>query len=185
MIKVTVNDDVRSLSGVSKKTLGEVLLAIQDWVDSDLDTETQQQLANKTLRRRTGDLARMSRWRTKIDRTESDAGTKYTFSVILDSTPYAVIHEEGGIITPRVKKYLTVPMPAALTPAGVLKKPAPKWKGTKVIKIGDGRLFIIQPQGKKKPPVFLFALKKLVRIKPTYWISKAIDGALPKLINSL
>jgi hypothetical protein len=185
MIKFTINNGVRDLSVISEKTLAEVLLVVKDWVDSDLDQDTQQQLANKSLRRRTGDLARMSRWRTEIGYAGGGAGNGYKVSIILDSTPYAVIHEDGGSIVPKTGKYLTVPMPAAMTKAGVLRKPATSWQDTTVIKLQDKRLFIVKLRGKDKPPIFLFALKKMVRIKPTHWISKAIDGALPKLVEAL
>lgn len=45
---------------------------------------------------------------------------------------YARMQEYGGTIYPRTRKFLTVPLPPALTPSGVLKG------GARLVKRGDG-----------------------------------------------
>lgn len=47
-------------------------------------------------------------------------------------TGYSRIQELGGTITPKRRRFLTVPLPRALTPAGVLKG------GARLVKRGDG-----------------------------------------------
>lgn len=44
--------------------------------------------------------------------------------VFTSGVPYAVIQEYGGTITPKNGKYLTIPLPDALTPSGVPKYPS-------------------------------------------------------------
>lgn len=50
-----------------------------------------------------------------------DKGINSELKLFSAGLPYARIQEEGGTIRPKNKRYLTVPLPAALTAAGVLK----------------------------------------------------------------
>jgi len=68
----------------------------------------------------------------------------------------ATAHEKGATITPKRARYLKVPLPGALTPAGVIKAAALSRAGT----------FIIKGVIMSKAGVPLFALKKSVRLPP-------------------
>jgi hypothetical protein len=76
----------------------------------------------------------------------------------------ARVQEEGAIIRPVRAKYLTVPLPAALTAAGVLRARARDWPNTFIVRTKKGGLFIAHQVGGK--PEFLFALKKEVKVPP-------------------
>ncbi len=74
---------------------------------------------SNTLHRRTGALARSMRQNVggrslpSLNMRLSSAGV-----------PYARLHELGGVITPKRAKFLTIPMPDNMTPAGVTRKSA-------------------------------------------------------------
>lgn len=73
------------------------------------------------------------------------------------------VHEEGRTIRPKRKKYLAVPLPAALTTRGTPKKRKPRdWKNTFVAKSRKGNLLIFQRmRGKGK-------------IRPLYWLTTEV-----------
>lgn len=102
-----------------------------------------------------------------------------------DRVPYANIHETGGTITPRVSKYLAIPLPPALTPAGVLKKKPREWQHTFVMRSNSGNLIIYQKQGKlgKGALVALFLLKKSVKIPARYYMTKTVDAMSDKALD--
>ena len=77
--------------------------------------------------------------------------------------PYAEAQERGGTIHAVRAKYLTIPLPAALTPAGVLRKRARLWENTFFKKSKAGNLILFQKQSGKIIPLFL--LKKSVTLK--------------------
>lgn len=75
----------------------------------------------------------------------------------------ATVHERGATITPKRAKYLTIPLPPALTASGVPKKlSAREWQNTFVLKSKKGNLLIVQKVGKELVP--LYVLKKKVTI---------------------
>lgn len=91
--------------------------------------------------------------------------------------PYAEIHEDGGTITPKKAKWLTIPLEAALTPSGVPKKAsAREWKNTFVGKSKGGALIIFQKVG-KKTLVPLYVLKKSVRIPARHYMSETLEAS--------
>ena len=82
-------------------------------------------------------------------------------------TKYANIHEVGGTIVPVNKQWLTIPFPAALTSAGVLRASARQWENTFIAKH-----IIFQKRGKTIVP--LFALKKSVKIPARRYMNKTL-----------
>lgn len=89
---------------------------------------------------------------------------------------YAAIHETGGTIKAKRAKYLTIPLPAAMTPRGVLRKPARQWTDTFV-----RNKIIFQKKGKKVVP--LFVLKESVTIPARPYISTALNETKNRIID--
>jgi len=112
-----------------------------------------------TLSKRSGSLnASLNPNRIKITGTDDTIGVSFTLTGI------AAVHEKGATITPKKAKYLTVPLPAALTGRGVPRKPnARAWKNTFVLKSKKGNLLIMQKR-KRGELVPLYVLKKKVTI---------------------
>lgn len=95
---------------------------------------------------------------------------------VFAGTHYARIQEEGGTIRPKNKRFLTVPLPEALTPAGVLKG------GARIVQRGNryetadgsptfifrskrGNL-LVGARAKNGRTRLLYALKPSVTLKP-------------------
>lgn len=110
-------------------------------------------IKNNKLRRRSGEFVR----KTRYENAEHVGGGRYRAGVAFDAE-YAPIHvgEKGKVttITPKNKKWLTIPMPRALTRAGVLKKPARDYDD----------LFFFWPD-KTKPPMLAKTIGKGKRAK--------------------
>lgn len=95
---------------------------------------------------------------------------------VFAGTPYANIQEEGGTIRPKNKRFLTVPLPDALTPAGVLKGGARLVQRGKRYETADGRptfIFrskrgnlLVGARAKNGQTRLLYALKTSVTLKP-------------------
>jgi len=76
----------------------------------------------------------------------------------------AWVHEEGKTIRPTRSMYLTVPLPEAMTPAGVPRRPGARhWENTFVARADSGHLIIWQKRGKARM-VALYVLRRSVRI---------------------
>lgn len=80
---------------------------------------------------------------------------------------YARILEEGGKITPKAKKFLTIPLPG-------VKGLARNYPGAFIIKSKAGNLLIVQKdaRGRLKP---LFLLRKEVTIPAFHWLSESVE----------
>jgi len=106
-----------------------------------------------------------------------DKGNLYELAVGTRGSKYARIHEKGGTITPKRKKYLTIPLPG-------IKGWARNYPNAFVIKSKKGNLLIVERSGKTdlKP---LFVLKKSVKIPETRWLSKSIEHKRSMLTNML
>lgn len=160
----------------SKGVTGPKLLkALKHWATYSLEPEIQKNLAGKVLHRRTGHLAARVAVPVMYFKPHGVVATIQTRDV-----PYALIHEYGGDITPVHAKALTVPLEAALTPAGVLRKTAREWDDTWLHVTDEGKALICHtaPSGDVEP---LFILKRKVTIKASHWASKAITASLPEL----
>ena len=90
---------------------------------------------------------------------------------------YARILEKGGIIRPKTKKALTIPLPG-------VKGRAANYPDSFIIKSKAGNTLIVQKKGAKgiKP---LFVLKKSVKIPAFHWLSDSIKDMKPDLFRSL
>lgn len=84
-------------------------------------------------------------------------------------TGIAAVHEKGAVIVPKSAKYLTIPLPAALTARGTPKLPnARAWSNTFV-------------QRSKKGNLLIFQKKKDGSIVPLYVLVKQV--IIPKRLN--
>lgn len=97
--------------------------------------------------------------------------------------PYADIHETGGIVKPRNSKYLAIPLPAALTAAGVLKKRPRDYSDTFVRKSKGGNLMIFQKVGQRGKIRALFVLKKSVTIPARKYMTITAEAMRDKVID--
>ena len=95
--------------------------------------------------------------------------------------PYASIQEEGGEIKPRRGNWLTIPLDAAKTAAGVTRKPARQWNDTWFWRLPSGALLLMQDRGDDFVPLFL--LVKKVVLKGTLGFMDTWDAELPKLVK--
>lgn len=114
---------------------------------------------NRVLHNRTGALRR-SLGRSVTGR---DVRT-LRMRVFSSGVPYARIQEFGGEVVPRTRRWLTIPLPDNMTPAGVTRETAPLaiMHGAFFFKSKTGKLLIAKREGDRLR--FLFVLKKRVRI---------------------
>lgn len=127
------------------------------------------------LKRRSGALARSLR---RTPAVGGPLGIEAT-SRIGRGVPYAGIHEDGGTVKPKRRRFLTVPFGAALTAAGVQRKTAklerfgggfrtrgrvPGSSDRRTFIYRKGRTAIIAVPGAGDSIVPLYALKRRVRI---------------------
>lgn len=75
------------------------------------------------------------------------------------------VHEKGATIKAKNAKFLTIPLPAALTGSGIpLRKKARDWPDTFVQRSRRGNLLIFQKRGESIVPLYL--LRKSVKLPP-------------------
>ena len=95
---------------------------------------------------------------------------------------WAWVHEEGAVIKVKRARYLTIPLPAALTSQGLpKKKKARDWRNTFVAKSKAGNLLIFQKRGKSIVP--LYVLKKQVRIPRRLGLGATLKKAAPVFVD--
>lgn len=100
------------------------------------------------------------------------------------STAGLTVHETGATITPRRSKYLTVPLPAALTSQGLPKRArARDWDNTFVQRSRRGNLIIFQRRGASIVPLYI--LKDRVRLPPRLGMEKHFNDALPHFMMTI
>ena len=93
-----------------------------------------------------------------------------------------IVHEFGATIKPKNVKYLTVPLPAALTKKGTPKrKSARQWKNTFVAKTEAGNLIIFQRRGSQVIPLYL--LKSSVTIPPRLGLRETVQSGVPRFLS--
>jgi hypothetical protein len=154
--------------------------ALDDYALLDLDPRVQENLAGTILNRRTGNLAA----RTRVTKATVTA-TQARISIQTNGIPYGLIHETGGTIVPKTKQFLTIPLPGALTPSGVLRKSAGELQQNPspfdTTFIHDGTI-IGDRNGRLTP---LFILRKKVEIPARRWASSAVDSTINLLLKRL
>jgi len=89
---------------------------------------------------------------------------------------YANIQERGGTVRPRLSQYLTIPLDAANTAAGVARGRARDFDDTFIARSKLGNLIIFQKKGKGITPLFL--LKKSVEIPASRYLSITSEETL-------
>jgi len=138
-------------------------------------------VSNKILKRRSGKLAQSLGYRVDDD---GGAISATIGSGVLTGkrVKYADIQERGGEV--RGKPWLTVPLPAALTPAGVMKMPrARDFPNTFIQKSKKGNLLIFQKKDKGIRP--LFVLKRSVTIKPSRYMAESLRQTRGEAIKKI
>jgi len=157
-----------------------VVPAMDDYALLDLDPAVQQNLAGTILNRRTGNLAA----RTRVTKA-TVTGQRVSISIETNGVPYGLIHETGGTIRPKSKQFLTIPLPGALTPSGVLRKSAAELQQNPspfdTTFIHDGT--IIGDRNDNLTPLFI--LRKSVEIPARRWASSAVDSTINQFLKRL
>lgn len=138
-------------------------------------------VSNKILHRRTGNLAKSLNYRVNND--GGDISAVIGSGVLTGSRMrYASIQERGGVV--KGKPWLTVPLKAALTGAGVMKMPrARDYPDTFIRKGKSGNPIIFQKKGKSIVP--LFVLKKSVTIPPSRYMATSLSQSRAKILSTL
>ena len=140
----------------------DIRVGLLQWADYDFVPEMEERASTGPLKLRSGSLA------GSFSVTETGT-TAATWSMTVGTTSkYAPMQEYGGTVRPVRKKWLTIPLDAALTPAGVLRAPAPDWsdpgkKNTFFKWSKRGNLILFKKTGKNQITP-LFVLKKQVKI---------------------
>lgn len=134
-----------------------------------------------TLSKRSGKLlASLSKDRIKVaGGMRSEVAVSYTLTGI------ATVHERGATIRPKRAKYLTVPLPPALTSRGIPKKKSARdWRNTFVLKSKKGNLLIVQKRadGGITP---LYVLKKSVTIPKRLAFGEAFNAGRDFLADKI
>lgn len=154
--------------------------AMDDYALLDLDPRVQQNLAGTILNRRTGNLAA----RTRVTKA-TITGRQVSINIQTNGIPYGLIHETGGTIVPKSKQFLTIPLPGALTPSGVLRKSAGELQQNPspfdTTFIHDGT--IIGERNDALTPLFI--LRKKVEIPARRWASSAVDSTINSFLKRL
>lgn len=156
---------------------------VRVWALSTLNQKVQESLGGGRLKRRTGNLAA----RTFVT-VESLGNRGSRVSIETNDIPYGSIHEFGGTVKAKKKQFLSIPLPAVLTPAGVKKAPLPAFEPTFLRKPkspgskADWVVFLRNRDGSATP---IFLLQREVTIPPRKWASGALEDALPDLERRL
>lgn len=171
---------LRALSPVARDSITR-----KAFTDLTLETEGQlkQSLSGAILRVRSGRL-RSSIGSIVIGQGKDLVGMVGSGIRQGGRVSYANIHETGGTITPKNSKYLAIPLSAALTPAGVLKKKPREYNNTFVMKSKNGNLIIAQKRGSRMSRIVaLFVLKKKVEIPARHYMSRTAEEVSPRALE--
>ena len=127
---------------------------------------------------RTGTMRRAF---TSVAVGSTASSLRFITGTMKNDVPYAAIHEHGGTIRPTKAKFLTIPLEAAKTAAGVARGGARFFENTFFMRSKAGNLFLMQRDGNEVRPLFL--LKKEVYIPPRLGFYRAFDRQMPELIR--
>jgi hypothetical protein len=105
--------------------------------------------------------------------------------------PYAAIQEYGGKVDAPSGKYLRIPLSPARTKGGQDRYPGPLRSVApdlfRAVKAKDGDLFLFKRGGIDLGPPW-YKLVKSVKIKPKFYLTRAVDRAVagaPRLLGDL
>ena len=116
----------------------------------------------------TGNLARSFKARILLGGAEVSAGV---FSDLI----YAKIQDEGGIITPRMRRNLAIPLNMAAS-----KRWPREWGGKLRFAKMRGKRFLVDDTGKPQ-----YILKESVAIKGRHYLKTAVTEARPGVVEIL
>jgi hypothetical protein len=133
---------------------------------------------------------RSGRLRSAVRKSVGINGTVFALHVGVAGIKYGAIHEKEGytVVRPTRRKYLTIPVGPAKTPAGNVRFTASDLAlaNTRVIKSRKPDTLLMQVQkGKKGVWVTVFILKKQVIIYGRPYIRPAVKQEMPKLLHDL
>ena len=117
-------------------------------------------LKSTLRRRRTGML------RNSVNITADPLSLSVKVSIGNDLVPYAFLHEYGGEITPKNRKWLTIPVSER-----TYKKKARDFRSLSFSKASEAMAFLKFPQSGE----IAYLLVKRVKILPTHFASKASE----------
>lgn len=134
---------------------------------------------------RGGKLAKRSgRTLRAIKRSVKVQGSGSEITGTIGGPFYLHVHENGATIRARKARFLTIPLPAALTSRGVPKKRrARDWPNTFVQRSKRGNLIIFQKRGGRLVPLYL--LKKRVRIPRRLGMGATLRKAAPVALDRI
>lgn len=170
--------EIAEKAGTVTRLVSTLARIMNRWTLISLDPQIQHNLSGTRLKRRTGRLA------SGISYTKAMASRDSLVVDVLSTEPYARIQDVGGKIKARPGSWLTVPLPAALTPVGVVKAPARSWPNTFFKRTRAGNVVLFQ-KTRKGPIIPLFVLKKEITLKPTRWAYDAIAAASDDLPENM
>lgn len=156
-----------------------VQILIRQWALSTLNQKVQENLGGGRLKRRTGNLAART---DVVVEPIGNRGARVTIET--RDIPYGSIHEFGGVVKAKTKEFLSIPLPAALTAAGVKKAPLTAFEPTFLRRPkspsskADWVVFLRNQDGTATP---IFVLQREVQIPARKWASGALEDALPDL----
>ena len=148
----------RNVARILETTLPRRAKQIITTAAVELESETQANQRKAGLHRRTGSLFNRTSARAKFGLSTLESEIELTVDV-----PYARVHEYGATITPKRSRYLTIPLDAAKTGAGVMRAPARAWPNTHVRRSRSGKLIIFGAQGQ---PLFLLVNRVTIPARP-------------------
>lgn len=129
----------------------------------------------KTLSKRTG------QGMASVVRSVKVSGTSWeNLFGSVGGNGYMAIHEYGGTIHAK-RKFLTIPLPAALTPRGTSAPFARQWKNTFVARSRAGNLIVFQRRGRDVVPLYL--LRASVNIPARLGLRKELDNQIPYFLS--
>lgn len=151
--------------------------------------------SGRKLRNRSGALRSSVKASVVGGSTLGSVGVQFTAGSA--AAGYATIQEYGGVVRPKKRKYLRVPLPAAMTSSGVVRagvKPIRSGSGWRTadgnptfVRAKNGRAVVYQKKGSAVEP--LFVLKGSVKIKGRLGMRKTMRKVLkrhaPKIAEAL
>ncbi len=121
---------------------------------------------------------------------ESLADTKGS----MGASPLMALHETGAEIKPTNKKYMAIPLDAAMDSRGVPKRISPRdWDRTFVSRAKSGKLFIFRKVGRRVVPMYLLigagesqsSVKIPARLGMVNTARKGMDAFVERYVNKL
>jgi phage gpG-like protein len=162
------------VKGLQHRLLVNLTLAGSEIMQRDM-------LGGQILKRRTGRLANSIHGITYRNENRDEVGVVGSGVGIGARVKYADIHITGGVIKAKAGRWLTIPLPPALTPAGNLRGNAfgaRDFKNTFFYRSRKGNLLLARRSGNRIEN--LFVLKKSVKIPKRDYVTATMDKLATK-----